>query len=69
MFSNFFENAVNSLGLKKEEQCNEIYGLSNPVGIAIKKFEQHQDINLIKESVSNTKALGFMPAEIDDIIK
>ena len=30
-FSNFFENAVNSLGIKTNEYLNNNYGLKNPV--------------------------------------
>ena len=69
LFSNIFENAVNSLGIKKGEQCNEIYGLRNPVKNAIKKFKQHQSINLLKENVPNPVTSNFISAEINDIIK
>ena len=34
-FSNFFENAVHSLGIKINESSNDDYGLKNPVEIAI----------------------------------
>jgi len=68
MFSNFFENAVSSLGIKKDE-CNECFGLSNPVEIAIKKFEQHPSIKLIKENVSIMNTFDFMPIETIDVIK
>ena len=69
MFSNFFGNAVSLLGIKNEEQFNNIYGLSNPVDIAIKKFVQHPIVNLMKENLSNTRTFSSKPAEIDDIIK
>ena len=69
LFSNFSKNVANLLDIKKEQQCNEIYPLSNTVEITITKFEQHPIIKIIKENVCNTTTLGFMPAEIDDIIK
>ena len=47
-FSNFFENAIHSLGIKTNKYSNDNYGLQNPVEIAIKKYEQHPSINLIK---------------------
>ena len=68
-FSSFFEDAVNSLGIKKDEQRNKNFGLSNPVEIAINNFEQHPSIKLIKENVSTTTTFSFMPTETDDIIK
>ena len=43
LFSNLFENAFNLSDIKKDEQCNEIYFLSNPI-----EFEQHPSINIIK---------------------
>ena len=68
-FSSFFEDAVNSLGIKKDDQGNNNFGLSNPVEIAINNFEQHPSIKLIKENVSTTTTFSFMPTETDDIIK
>ena len=47
-FSNFFESAIDSLGIKTKEYSNDNYGLKNPVEIAIKKFEQHPSISLTK---------------------
>ena len=38
-FSNFFDNAVHTLGIKTNEYSNDNYGLKNPVEIAIKKYE------------------------------
>ena len=45
-FSNFFLNAIHSLGIKTNEYSNESYGLNfkNPVEIAIKEHEQHPSI-------------------------
>ena len=45
--SNFFESAIQSLGIKANEHSNESYGLSNTFEIAIKKFEQHPTTNFI----------------------
>ena len=52
-FSNFFENAIRSLGIKANEHSQENYDLKNPVEIAIKKFEQHPSINLINKNTTN----------------
>ena len=48
-FRNFFENAVHSLGIKTNEYSNDNCDLKNPLEIAIKKYEQHPSINLIKQ--------------------
>ena len=47
LFSNFFESAIRSLGIKANEHSQENYDFKNPVEIAIKKFEQQPRINLI----------------------
>ena len=39
-FSNFFENALRSLGIKANEHSQENYDLKNPIEIAIKIFER-----------------------------
>ena len=58
-FSNFFENALHSLGIKTNEYSNDNYGLENPVEIAIKKYEQHLSINLIKENITSNESFYF----------
>ena len=60
-FSNFFKNAIHSLGIKPNEHSNENYGLKNPVEIAIKKFEQHPSINLINKNVTIGESFHFLP--------
>ena len=67
-FSNFFENAIHSLGIKTKEYSNNNYGLKNPVEISIKKSEQHPSINLIKENITNNESLHFSPNEPEIIL-
>ena len=66
-FSNFFENAIHSLGIKTNEYSNDNYDLKNPVEIAIKKWEQHPSINLIKENITNNGSFHFLPTEQESI--
>ena len=54
-FSKFFDNAVQSLGIKTNEYSNDNYGLKNPVETAIKKYEQHPSI-LLKKILQTMKA-------------
>ena len=68
-FSNFFENAIHSLGVKTNEFSNDNYGLKNPVEIAIKKYQQHPSINLIKENITNNESFHFLPTEQESILK
>ena len=56
-FSNFFENALHSLGIKTNEYSNDNYGLENPVEIAIKKYDQHRVSILLKKILQATEAL------------
>ena len=60
-FSNFFENAIHSRAIKTNEYSNDNYGLKNAVEIAIKKYEQHPSINLIKENTANNESFHFLP--------
>ena len=62
-FSNFFENAIHSLGIKTSKYSNNNYGLKNPVEITINKYEQHPSVNLIKENITNNKSFHFLPTE------
>ena len=68
-FSNFFENAIRSLGIKANEHSQENYDLKNPVEIAIKKFEQHPSINLINKNITNNENFHFLPGYHENILK
>ena len=68
-FSNFFENAVHSFGIKTNESTNNKYGLKNPVEIAIKIYQQHPSINLKKENITNNESFHFLPTEQESILK
>ena len=68
-FSNFLENAVRSLCIKTNETTNDNYGLKNLVEIAIKKYEQHPSIDLIKENITNNESFHFLPTEQESILK
>ena len=62
----YFEISSKKLSLyltlkkKSNEQCIEIYRLSNPVEISDEKVEQDPDINLIKENISNPTTFSFL---------
>ena len=68
-FSNFFENAIRSLGINANEHSQENYVLKNPGKIAIKKFEQHSSINLITKNITNNESFHFSPAAHENILK
>ena len=65
--SNFFENAIHSLGIKTSEYSNDNYGLKNPVEIAIKKYEQNPSINLIKENITKYENFHLLPTDLENI--
>ena len=68
-FINFFENAIRSLGIKANEHFQENHDLKNPVEIAIKKFEQHPSINLIKKNITGNENFHFSPVDHENISK
>ena len=68
-FSSFFENAIRPLGMNANEYSQENYDLKNPVEIAIKKFEQHPSINLIKKNITGNENFHFSPVDHENISK
>ena len=67
--NNFFENAVKSLGIKENEHILPNTGEStDPVYIAINKFEQHPSILAIKENVSFENMITFSSVTIEEIL-
>ena len=68
-FSNFFENAIHSLGIKTNEYSNENYGLKKTVKIAIRKYEQHSSTNLIKENIKNNESFHVLRTKKESNLK
>ena len=68
-FSNFFENAIHSLGIKTNEYSNENYGLKKTVKIAIRKYEQHSSTNLIKENIKNDESFHVLRTKKESNLK
>ena len=69
LFSNFFENAIHSLGIKANKHSQKNYDLKNPIEIAIKKFEQHPSISLINKNITNNESFHFSSADNENILK
>ena len=69
LFVNILENAIRSLGIKANEHSQENYDLKYPVEIAIKKFEQHPSINLIKKNITGNENFPFSPVDHENISK
>ena len=69
-FSTFFEDAVRSLNVEPNEYflC-DMENLSNPVDIAIRKFENHPSVQAIKQNISVNKDFHFSNTEVSDILK
>ena len=69
-FSTFFEDAVRSLNVKPDEYYqSDTENLSNPVEIAIRKFENHRSVQPIQQNVSVNKGFCFSNTEVSDILK
>ena len=58
-----------SLGTKANDHSQENYNFKNHVEIAIKKFEQHLNINLIYKNITNNENFHFSPADHENILK
>ena len=69
-FSTFLEDAVKSLNVQPDE-CflSDTERLSNPVDIAIRKFENHPSVQAIRQNISVNKNFHFSKTEVCDILK
>ena len=66
-FSTFFEDAARSLNVEPDEYyLSDTRNLSNPVEIAIKKFENHPSVQAIKRNISVNKDFYFSNTEVSD---
>ena len=52
-----------------EYVLSDIENLSNPVDIAIEKFENHPSVQAIKQNISVNKDFHFSNTEVSDILK
>ena len=69
-FSTFFENAVKSLNIKPRNlSLGNTTNLSDPVEIAIKKFENHPSVQVIRENINLNQEFFFKEVEVDEILK
>ena len=55
-----------SIHLVSKQTNVDNYGF---ITIAIKKYEQHPSINLIKENITNHESFHFLPTEPESILK
>ena len=64
-FSTFFEDAVRSLNEEPDEYyLSDTENLSNPVEIAIRKFENHPNVQAIKQNISVKKDFYLSNTEV-----
>ena len=69
-FSTFFEDAVRLLNVELDEYfLSDTKNLSNPVDIAIRKFENHASVQAIKQNICVNKDFHFPNSEVSDILK
>ena len=69
-FSSFFENAVKFLNIyPRNLTLGDAINLSNPAETAIKKFENHPNVHIIKEYICVEQEFDFEQVSIDDILK
>ena len=68
--STFFEDPVRLLNVEPEEYyLSDTGNLSNPVEIAIRKFENHPSVQAIKQIISVNKDFYFSNTDVSDILK
>ena len=69
-FSIFFEDAGRSLNVEPDEYyLSDTENLSNPLEIAIRKFENHPNVQAIMQNISVNKDFYFSNTEVSDILK
>ena len=68
--STFFEYPVRLLNVEPDEYyLSDTGNLSNPVEIAIRKFENHPSVQAIKQIISVNKDFYFSNTDVSDILK
>ena len=67
--SKFFVKAVDKLDIKEFKKISNTDGLSNPVEIAIKKYENHPSIVATTEKFNFTVRFEFEEVNSKDIEK
>ena len=68
-FSTFFED-VGPLSVEPDEYyLFDTENLSNPVDIAIRKFENHPSVQAIKQNISVNKNFHFSNTEVSDNLR
>ena len=67
--SKFFVKAVDKLDIKEFKKISNIDGLSDPVEIAIEKYENHPNIVAITEKFNFTALFEFEEVNLKDIEK
>ena len=69
-FNDFFKKSVEMLQINENKyQLDNVDDMSDPIQIAITKFQNHPSILLIKENVQTAETFHFSPASIVDIEK
>ena len=69
-FSTFFEDALKSLNFKPNElYLSDTENLSDPVEIAIRKFENNPSVEAIKQNISVNQDFYFSNTEVKNILK
>ena len=68
-FSTFFEDPVRSLNVKPDEYyLSDTENLSDPVEIAIRKFENHPSVQAINQNISEDRNFSFCNTEVRDVL-
>ena len=69
-FSTFFENTVKFLNIiPRNLSLEDTTNLSNPVEIAIKKFQNHPSFQVIRENINLNQEFFFRQVEVDETLK
>ena len=69
-FSSFFQNVVKSQNISPRNlTLGDTTNFSNPVEIAIKKFENYPSVQIIKEQICADQEFDFEQVCVDEILK
>ena len=73
-FSNFFQNAVKSIGISSESYIGEdTTGFNDPIAAAVQKFSKHPSVVAIREKLDqfsdNTRIFDFQKIDIETMDK
>ena len=68
-FSNFFENAIQTLGIKSKKYSNDNHGLKVQLKLLLRNMSSISVSFLLRGKNTNNESFHFLPTELERILE